>query len=111
MTMALRPFDIDVETLAGLLRSERPPFILDVREPWELEICAFPTAISVPLGALPTRADILPKDETLIVVCHHGVRSAQATAWLRQNGFGLAVNLEGGIDKWARTIDSSMRVY
>jgi rhodanese-related sulfurtransferase len=85
--------------------------VLDVREPWELEICRLPDSINVPLALLPSRLDALPRGGLLVVVCHHGARSRQAVRWLRANGLGNAVNLIGGIDAWARLIDPAMRTY
>ncbi len=88
-----------------------PHAILDVREPWEIELSAIEGSIYIPLGVLPMRVGELPKDRPLVVLCHHGFRSAQATAWLRNQGFELAVNLTGGIDAWARRVDPSLKVY
>ena len=47
----------------------------------------------------------------LVVLCHHGQRSGHVTAWLRRLGYDNAVNLEGGIDAWARVIDPAMPTY
>lgn len=47
----------------------------------------------------------------MVMICHHGMRSYQATLWLRQNGFDKAVNLAGGIDAWAREIEPGMARY
>jgi rhodanese-related sulfurtransferase len=105
------PFEIDAATLDALRRAAEPPAILDVREPWETDICVLPESILIPLGTLPSRIAEVPTGRPVVVMCHHGARSAHATAWLRRNGFPLATNLEGGIDAWARTIDPSMKVY
>lgn len=85
--------------------------VLDVRDPWELEICRLPDSIDIPLALLPDRLATLPRDRMLVVLCHHGMRSRQASHWLRANGIDNAVNLAGGIDAWARQIDPSMRTY
>jgi len=103
--------DIDVAAFAHLRDADQPHFVLDVREPWEVAICAFEGSLNVPMRELPTRLPELPRDRPLIVVCHHGMRSYQAAAWLRRNGFGNAVNLAGGIDAWARAIDPAMPSY
>ncbi len=102
---------LGVEDLSKLRRSGTPHRIVDVREPWELEICAFDGSLNVPLEALPAHVDALPEDELLVVVCHYGMRSLHAVEWLRAYGFENAVNLDGGIDAWAREIDPSMAVY
>jgi rhodanese-related sulfurtransferase len=105
------PSQIDVETLHQLRQTGEPLTILDVREPWEIDLCAIDGSLTIPLGSLPKRASELPEEGRIVVVCHHGMRSAQATAWLRHNGFPGATNLHGGIDAWARRIDPTMKVY
>lgn len=85
--------------------------LLDVREAWELDICRFAEARHIPLEELPARLDEVPGDRPVVVVCHHGVRSAQAVGFLRRSGVPRAVNLEGGIDAWARAVDAAMAVY
>lgn len=89
----------------------RPVAILDVREPWEVEICALTGGVNVPLSELPARLAATPAGDPLVVVCHHGVRSAHAAAWLRAGGRANARNLAGGLDAWARRIDPSMATY
>jgi rhodanese-related sulfurtransferase len=105
------PFEIDTLTLKERLEGDNPPAVLDVREPWELEIASLEGALSIPLGELTSRAAELPRDRPLAVMCHHGGRSAQATAWLRNQGFDRATNVAGGIDAWARTIDPTLSRY
>lgn len=103
--------EIDVETLSQLRDGQEALAILDVREPWETAICAIEGSIRIPLGGLADRLGELPRDRLLVVMCHHGGRSAAATALLRRQGFERAVNLAGGIDAWARRIDPGMGVY
>jgi len=105
------PMEIEVDDLRALRDAGSAVAVLDVREPWELEICSLPDSIDIPMSALPGRLAELPRDRPLVVLCHHGGRSAHATLWLRRNGFGNAVNLGGGIDAWARRIDPNMRTY
>jgi rhodanese-related sulfurtransferase len=105
------PFEIDTLTLKERLDGENPPALLDVREPWELEIAAVDGAIAIPLGELNQRVGELPRDRPLAVMCHHGGRSAQATAWLRNQGFDHATNVAGGIDAWARSVDPTLSRY
>lgn len=105
------PFDIDVEELAERLGSANAPLVVDVREPWEVGICALPNCTMAPMRALPAKAQELPKNRTLVVLCHHGVRSLHVAAWLRRNGFDSVLNLRGGIDAWARRVDPSMPIY
>ena len=105
------PFEIDTQTLKERLEGPNPPVLLDVREPWEVEIASIDGAINIPLGEVTSRVGELQRDKPLAVMCHHGGRSAQATAWLRNQGFDHATNVAGGIDAWARTVDPTLSRY
>ncbi len=105
------PLQIAVDDLERWQRGTSPPAILDVREPWERDICAFAGSIDVPMAELPGRLDELPGDRVVVVICHHGMRSLQVTQWLRAQGRDRAYNLQGGIDAWASQIDASMKRY
>lgn len=105
------PLQIDVEELARWRRDGVPHAVLDVREPWETDLCAIDGSLKHPLATIPGTAASLPRDVPLVVVCHHGMRSMQGVAWLRRNGLENAVNLAGGIDAWARQIEPAMAVY
>jgi rhodanese-related sulfurtransferase len=103
---------IDVAALRDLIASGAPLAMIDVREPWEHKICRIEDSVLIPLSELPLRSGELSHGEApLVVICHHGARSFHATLWLRQQGFGNAVNLAGGIDAWASQIDVSMQRY
>ena len=104
-------FDIDVSTLARMREAGEPHAVLDVREPWEVAICAIDDSINIPMRDMPTRVADVPKDRPVVVVCHHGMRSFQVAAWLRRNGFANVVNLIGGVDAWARSADPTMATY
>ncbi len=105
------PFEISVEQLAELKSADRPLCLLDVREPWELDHCRFDGSLDIPLDDLADRLDEVPDNAPVVVICHHGQRSANATHWLRAAGRRQAVNLAGGIDAWARRIDVAMAIY
>jgi rhodanese-related sulfurtransferase len=81
-------------------------FLLDVREPDEVEAWAYPDAMTIPMGEIPDRLAELPRNETIVVACHLGGRSAQVTEFLNANGF-TAVNLTGGAVRWAATEDNA----
>ena len=102
--------EIEAEGLAAALATE-PPAVLDVRENWEVALCSIPGSRHIPLGELTQRLDELDRDRRLVVVCHHGVRSRAAQAYLLAQGFRHVENLAGGIDAWARRIDPTMAVY
>jgi len=106
-----QPQEISVGELKRRLDAGEALALLDVREPWELDIGRMVDAISIPLNSLPAGIEKLPKDRPLVVLCHHGMRSQLAVEWLRANGLENAVNLAGGIDAWARQVDRQMKVY
>lgn len=85
--------------------------VVDVREPWEINVCALPGATSIPMRAIPARYPELPKDAEIVVVCHHGTRSQQVAYFLERAGFENINNLVGGMAAWARDVDPSMPTY
>jgi rhodanese-related sulfurtransferase len=87
------------------------PLLLDVREPWEFDICQIDGSINIPMGQIPLRLDELPASGEIVVICHHGVRSQQVIWFLQNRSLGDLVNLEGGVDAWARSVDPGMPVY
>jgi rhodanese-related sulfurtransferase len=92
---------------------------LDVREPYELQRAAIrdyrvaPAPVSrlaqLQAGGLPEEAQ--NQQAEIVVFCHHGVRSAQVTMWLRQQGWTNVYNMGGGIAAWALEIDPSVGHY
>ncbi len=111
MSPAPAPIEIDVWAFDTLRREGTRHVVLDVREPWEIEICGFEDAIQVPLGSLPARQDEVPFDVPVIVVCHHGHRSLIAADFLQSTGHILASSLSGGVEAWATEIDPGMQRY
>ncbi|MCU0623165.1 MAG: molybdopterin-synthase adenylyltransferase MoeB [Gemmatimonadaceae bacterium] len=91
--------------------SARAFTLVDVREPYELELARLPGAVAVPLGTLEAAAPSLPRDRDLVLLCHHGMRSQQAARRLRQLGFARVFNLAGGIDRWSREVDAAVPQY
>jgi rhodanese-related sulfurtransferase len=85
--------------------------VLDVREPEEIAIAPFPDALHIPMGDIPSRLTELDSDAEWVVVCHHGVRSAQVAMYLAHMGFARVSNLTGGIDAWSLTADPSTPRY
>ena len=103
--------EIDIAALERLRANGEELVIVDVREPWEREICAIAGSLAIPLDELPARVGELGDKGTLVLVCHHGVRSLQAALWLRRQGFENAVSLSGGIDAWACELEPAMKRY
>jgi len=105
-------YEIAPEELKSLLDAESDVVVLDVREPWEFETAKIANSKHIPMGDIPARfnQELDPEDH-IVVVCHHGVRSMNVTAWLRQQGFEKAQSLRGGIDRWSRQIDPRVPIY
>jgi rhodanese-related sulfurtransferase len=85
--------------------------LIDVREPWEFEICRIQRAKLIPMGTVPANLQFLDVDEDVICYCHHGVRSMDVAVWLRGQGVERARSLAGGIDRWSAEIDPKIPRY
>ena len=85
--------------------------LIDVREPWEHQLCSIEGAKLVPLGSLAANLQMLPDVDELICYCHHGMRSLDAAAWLRFQGIENAKSLAGGIERWSVEIDPKVPRY
>jgi rhodanese-related sulfurtransferase len=105
-------YEITPEDVKGKLDAAAAFELLDVREPWEFEIARIEGAKLMPMGDVPSRAhqELDPEDH-IVVVCHHGVRSMNVTAWLRQQGFEKAQSMRGGIDRWSKRVDEKVPLY
>lgn len=103
--------EISPQELKARLDRREPIVLLDVREGWETALARLDNAVHIPIDEIEVRADELDAREETVVYCHHGVRSAAAAEYLRSLGFTRVVNLAGGVDEWARTVDGSMKRY
>jgi rhodanese-related sulfurtransferase len=96
---------------ASELLNEQACLLLDVREAMEVELAALPDSLHIPMAELPRQLDQIPRDATIVVMCHHGVRSAMAADFLERNGFSRVFNLDGGIDAWSCSVDEGIPRY
>jgi molybdopterin/thiamine biosynthesis adenylyltransferase/rhodanese-related sulfurtransferase len=85
--------------------------VLDVREPWEVAVAPFEGAVALPMQQVPVRHGELPRDREIVVLCHHGQRSAMVAEYLRSAGFPRVLNLTGGIDRWSVEVDPGVPRY
>lgn len=85
--------------------------LLDVREPWENSLAKLDGSVLIPLGTLPQSLSKLDANAEIIAYCHHGMRSADATGFLLQQGFKNVKNLVGGIDAWSIQVDNTVPRY
>ncbi len=111
--------EIDVTELARKLATSEAFVVLDVREQWELRLASLRDSrlAVIPLSRLAAERTASLPPETLdpeaeiLVLCHHGVRSADVTRWLRAQGWKNVYSVRGGIDAYAIQIDPSVGKY
>ena len=96
--------------LAAHLEAARP-LLLDVREPWEFDICHIDGSVNLPMAQIPQNVDDLIEADEIVVICHHGIRSQHVIWFLQQQLDQPLINLDGGVDAWAREVDPDMPVY
>ncbi|NIP72289.1 MAG: sulfurtransferase [Gammaproteobacteria bacterium] len=94
-----------------LEQADAAPLLLDVREPWEHQVCRIEGATLVPMRQIPRAVGELDSERDIVVICHHGVRSRQVGFFLERAGFDNVINLDGGVDAWAREVDPQMPTY
>lgn len=104
--------ELDPSEVMRRLETDRPPFLLDVREDWEWEIGNLERLGGrlIPLGGLLQRTGDIPGDRPVVVVCRSGQRSLTAARQLLDRGFAEVYNLRGGLQAWARDVDPGVTV-
>lgn len=103
--------EITVDELARWRREGKNFVLLDVREPYEVAAAAIDGSVTIPMRQIPQRFKELPADVPIAVLCHHGSRSERVAAFLAGRGFPNVVNVDGGIDAYARRVDPSIPRY
>jgi rhodanese-related sulfurtransferase len=111
--------EISVNDLSEKLKSEDSFILLDVREPMELDMAEItdnrlevtPMSRLAQEGVDALSESAKSKDSVIYVMCHHGNRSAQVTAWLAQQGWKNVFNVRGGIHEYAQRIDNTIGFY
>lgn len=101
---------MEASELSDYLQSASP-LLLDVREPWEFEICHLADSVNIPMGQIPQQLELVRTAEECVVICHHGVRSMQVISYLIQQSCDKLINLDGGVDAWAHQVDQDMALY
>jgi rhodanese-related sulfurtransferase len=108
---------LDVLTLAAKLSAAATSSLqlIDVREPWEVELAAIAGFMNLPLSQFdqwsPTLLERLDPTTETIVLCHHGIRSAQMGYWLLSQGFSTVKNVTGGIAAYSLYADATIPQY
>ncbi len=96
---------------AHLESCEIQPLLLDVRQPWEMDICKIENSLFIPMSQISAKIDSLDAERETVVICHHGIRSRSVGRYLEHAGFSNIINLSGGVDQWAKTVDKQMATY
>lgn len=99
------------ELHAYLEQCAEPPLLLDVREPWEFDICHIENSQLIPMGQVPNALEDIEPEQEIVVICHHGIRSLKVAYYLEHMGYNKTINLDGGVEAWARDVNKSMPVY
>lgn len=110
-TMTDLKSEMTVQEVKTHLDAGDPLVILDVREPYELMISRLDDALAIPLSEMDQRVGEIPRDQPVVVICRSGARSGRLVDQLRAAGYANVTNMVGGINEWAREIDSSLALY
>ena len=103
-------FEIEAKELFYLMKKDKPPLLIDVREEYEREICNIHNSRHIPLNSFKDVYAKLP-NEHIIIYCHHGMRSLNAVKLARNNGLSNCFSLSGGISQWSEEIEPDMQKY
>ena len=109
--LPINDLEITPQSLRQRLDRSDKVLLVDVREPWEHQLCSIEGAKLLPMGTIPANLQALDTGDDVICYCHHGVRSLDVTVWLRGQGVEGAMSLAGGIDRWSTEIDPNVPRY
>ena len=101
--------EVEVLELKKMLKNNEV-VLLDVREPYEIEICNVKGSLFIPMNEIPQNIDQLDKEKRYAVMCHSGVRSLYVSNYLNSLGYST-LNVVGGIERWATDVDKNMKRY
>ena len=85
--------------------------LIDVRDPWEFETCRIEGSRNIPMMEIESRLETIDQSVDTVMICHHGMRSLQVAGFLERLGYLNMINLDGGIHRWAETVDTDMTQY
>lgn len=104
---------LNVIEVRDFLAANKNAVKIDVREAVELQNGMLDDAIHIPIQTIPSQLEMLDKhkNDPIVLICRSGMRSEQVGQFLEQNGFTDLINLVGGMNDWAKKIDTSMNVY
>ena len=99
------------ELKAHLETCGEQPLLLDVRQPWEFDVCKIENSVLLPMSQITAKYNSLDFDRETVVICHHGIRSRSVGRYLEHAGFSNVINLSDGVDGWAKSVDKMMATY
>ncbi len=102
--------DITPAEVAEKIASGADVVLIDVREPHEWNAGHVEQATHIPLAQVPGRLDDIPRDKEVVMICRSGGRSERARQYLAEQGYTRVKNLVGGMQRWSRDVDQSIRV-
>jgi rhodanese-related sulfurtransferase len=108
------PLETTPQDVQRRLAAGEKLILIDVREPAEFQLARIQDAELIPMRTVPAqlqRLEAIADEATLIVYCHHGVRSLNVVNWLREQGVSGCQSMAGGIDRWSLQIDPSVPRY
>lgn len=97
--------------LKARLDAGATPFLLDIREDWEVETAAFPGATHIPMAEVINDPGVVPPAGEVVVICHSGGRSFTVAMVLERAGRTQVANLDGGITAWSQDVDPTVPMY
>ena len=107
------PLELTVQEALRLINGQEA-VLIDVREPEEFATAHIDGARLIPMQSVPAelqKLEALADETSLLVLCHHGVRSLQVTSWLREHGVENCYSVAGGIDRWSQEVDPTVPRY
>ena len=107
-------YEITPQAAQNRLAKGSGTVLIDVREPEEFALAKVEGSQLIPMQTIPAQLQTLEQvadENTLLMLCHHGVRSLQVVAWLRRQGVEDCYSVAGGIDRWSLEVDGSVPRY
>ncbi len=105
------PLEISAVDSAALLKTDPSVKLIDVRTDAEYMVARIDGALLVNKADSMAKVLAWPKETRILVHCHHGIRSLDAVAYLRERGFEQAQSVAGGIDAWSTRVDRTVPRY
>lgn len=103
--------DVTPVELKAELDAGKELFLLDVREPHELEISKIDGIVAIPMSEVPARLSEIPQEADIVVICRSGGRSGSISGFLSENGYQKVRNMVTGMNGYVTSVDPSQPTY